>query len=128
MTRDLTAHTALARANPERAAAAEKVVRDLRLPTGPRRFDVRNPATGDVVAAVPDADPADALHAVSVAEAAGHDWAARTPRARADILRRWYELLIAHAEDIALLITREMGKPRAESRAEVTYGRDFVRW
>ena len=128
MTRDLTAHTALARANPERAAAAEKVVRDLRLPTGPRRFDVRNPATGDVVAAVPDADPADALHAVSVAEAAGHDWAARTPRARADILRRWYELLIAHAEDSALLITREMGKPLAESRAEVTYGSDFVRW
>jgi succinate-semialdehyde dehydrogenase/glutarate-semialdehyde dehydrogenase len=121
-------HTPLAKADPVRAAAADKVVRDLQLPSGPRQFEVLNPATGDVIAALPDADPADALHAVSSADAAGRDWAARTPRQRADILRHWYDLLIQHADDIALLITREMGKPLAESRAEVTYGSDFVRW
>ncbi|MFD9667972.1 NAD-dependent succinate-semialdehyde dehydrogenase [Rhodococcus sp. NPDC059968] len=130
MTTDLDSgtNTPLADANPRRVVAVDAVVRNLQLPSGPRRFDVLNPATGDVVAAVPDADPAEALDAVTLAEAAGRDWAARTPRHRADILRRWYDLIVEHAEDIALLITREMGKPLAEARGEVTYGSDFVRW
>ncbi len=118
----------LAVANPERARAADAVLRDLPLPTGPARFDVRNPANNEVIASVPDAGPAEALEAVARAEEAGRDWAATTPRHRATILRRWYDLLVEHAEDIALLITREMGKPLAESRAEVVYGSDFVRW
>lgn len=120
--------TPLATADPDRAAAADAVLARLELPTSIDVFSVVNPATGATIAQVPDTDPAAALRAVSAADAAGRDWAARTPRQRADILRRWYDLIVEHAEDIALLITREMGKPLAESRAEVTYGSDFVRW
>ncbi|MEV0288878.1 NAD-dependent succinate-semialdehyde dehydrogenase [Kribbella sp. NPDC050820] len=131
MTTDLTTgaqRTELAAANPEHAHAADRVLRDLELPTGPVEFDVRNPATDEVIAKLPDAEPAEALEAIAGADEAGRDWAVTSPRQRADTLRRWYDLLLEHAEDIALLITREMGKPLAESRAEVTYGSDFVRW
>ncbi len=119
---------ALLAPNPQRAAAADAIVGAMPLPSSARSVDVCNPASGEVLAAVPDADAADAVRAVAAADAAGREWAARTPRQRADILRRWYDLIVAHADDIALLITREMGKPFAESRAEVTYGGDFVRW
>ncbi|AHC26118.2 succinate-semialdehyde dehydrogenase [Mycolicibacterium neoaurum] len=115
-------------ADPQRAAAADAVVAALTLPKSARNADVFNPATGDFVAAVPDIDVDGALRAVAEADAAGREWAARTPRERADVLRRWYDLLVEHADQLALLITREMGKPLAESRAEVTYGSDFVRW
>ncbi|MGW4126122.1 NAD-dependent succinate-semialdehyde dehydrogenase [Nocardia sp. NPDC004711] len=128
MTADLRTDPSLAVASPDRAAAADAVLARLDLPSSVDAFGVVNPATGDVIAHVPDADPSAALRAVSAADAAGREWAVRPPRQRADILRRWYDLLIEHAEDIALLITREMGKPLAESRAEVTYGTDFVRW
>ncbi|WP_301333155.1 NAD-dependent succinate-semialdehyde dehydrogenase [Mycolicibacterium frederiksbergense] len=98
------------------------------MPRNDRQVEVCNPATGRVITTVPDYDPAQAVQAVATAAAAGPDWAARTPRQRADILRRWYDLIIEHAETIALLITREMGKPLPEARAEVVYGSDFVRW
>lgn len=127
MSTDLSA-TGLLTADPRRAADADAVVRALQLPSGGRRADVHNPATGEVIATVPDADPIQALNAVAAADDAGREWATRTPRQRADVLRHWYDLIIEHAEDIALLITREMGKPLAESRAEVGYGSDFVRW
>ena len=120
--------TGLLEPDPQRAAAADAVVAALPLPSGARRVDVRNPATGDVLAAVPDSDVEEAIRAVAAADVAGREWAARTPRQRSDILRRWYDLIVEHAEDIALLITREMGKPLAEARAEVAYGGDFVRW
>ena len=130
MTLGLTAgHSLVFRdADPQRAAAAEAVIRALPLPRSTRTFDVHNPATGAVITAVPDADPEAALRAVAVADAAGHGWAATTPRHRADILHRWHELIVEHTDDLALLITREMGKPLAEARAEVSYANDFVRW
>ena len=120
--------TPLAVANPARARAADIVLKGLQLPTGPETFDVHNPATGAVIAGLPDTGPDAALDAVARADRAGREWAATTPRQRADVLRRWYDLLIEHADAIALLVTLEMGKPLAESRAEVTYGSDFVRW
>ncbi|MDX1888035.1 NAD-dependent succinate-semialdehyde dehydrogenase [Mycolicibacterium sp. 050158] len=123
-----TAKTSVRIADPQRAAAADAVVAALSLAKGARNADVFNPATGDLVAAVPDMDVDGALRAVAEADEAGREWAARTPRERADVLRRWYDLLIEHADELALLITREMGKPLAESRTEVTYGSDFVRW
>jgi succinate-semialdehyde dehydrogenase / glutarate-semialdehyde dehydrogenase len=89
---------------------------------------VHDPSDGSALVEVPDLDAEQALDAVARADEAGRSWAATTPRHRADVLRRWYDLLVANAEDIALLISREMGKPLAEARGEVTYGSDFVRW
>ena len=130
MTTDLSArpHPQLAAPNVGLSHAAHSVVRNLELPTGTTGFEVRNPANDQVLASLPDAGPAEALEAVAVADEAGREWAATTPRVRADTLRRWYDLLTMHAEQIALLITLEMGKSLAEARAEVTYGSDFVRW
>lgn len=128
MSPQLTAEGNVLTADPQRAAAADAVVAALTLPASARTADVFNPATGDLVAAVPDVDVDGALRAVAAADEAGREWSARTPRDRADVLRRWYDLLVEHADELALLITREMGKPLAESRAEVTYGSDFVRW
>ena len=89
---------------------------------------VENPATGEVLAEVADATPAQGLDALAAAVAAQEAWAATDPRARGEILRRTFELLVDRAEDFALLMTLEMGKPLAESRTEVTYGAEFFRW
>ena len=96
-------------------ARRDAVLQDRELPSGPAAFDVRNPATDAVIASLPDATPPEALEAVARADPAGGDWA-DTPRQRADLLRGSYDLLIQHAEEIALLITREMGKPLAAAR------------
>lgn len=120
--------TPLATADNELAAAADAIVASVVLPASANSVDVHNPATGKTIAAVPDMDAAAAVQAVADAEAAGREWAARPPRQRADVLRAWYDLIIERAENIALLITREMGKPLAEARNEVAYGSDFVRW
>jgi len=89
---------------------------------------VEDPSTGEVLAAVADASPADATRALDAAVAAGPAWAATDPRERGEILRRAFELLHARADDFALLMTLEMGKPLAESRGEVAYGAEFFRW
>ncbi len=91
-------------------------------------IDVENPATGQTIAQVADATPEQGIEALDAAVAAADDWAATDPRARGEILRQAYELLTARAEDIALLMTLEMGKPLAEARGEVTYGAEFFRW
>ena len=75
-----------------------------------------------------DASPADSLSALDAAVAAGPEWAAYPPRERAEILRRAFEAMIARADDLALVMTLEMGKPVAESRAEVIYAAEFLRW
>jgi succinate-semialdehyde dehydrogenase / glutarate-semialdehyde dehydrogenase len=95
---------------------------------GGRTFDVRDPATGAVVRTIADASPADGMRALDAAVAAQDDWAATAPRTRSDILRRAFELVRERAEDVALLMTLEMGKPLAESRGEVAYGNEFLRW
>jgi succinate-semialdehyde dehydrogenase/glutarate-semialdehyde dehydrogenase len=93
-----------------------------------RTFDVVDPSTGAVVASVADADAADGLRALDAAVAAQAAWAATPPRTRSDVLRRAFDLLTERADDLALLMTLEMGKPLAESRGEVAYGSEFVRW
>src|SRR5688500_8640991 len=96
--------------------------------TGGATLPVDDPSTGEVLAEVADASPEDAVRALDVAVAAQERWAATPPRDRGEILRRAFELMIARADDLALLMTLEMGKPLAESRGEVTYAAEFFRW
>ena len=91
-------------------------------------FAVEDPSTGKQLARVADASPADGLRALDAAAKAQPGWAAVPPRERSDILRRAYELLLERQEDLALLMTLEMGKPLAEARGEVGYAAEFFRW
>ncbi|MEO5666407.1 MAG: NAD-dependent succinate-semialdehyde dehydrogenase [Nocardioides sp.] len=91
-------------------------------------FAVEDPSTGRVLAQVADASPADGMQALEAAAKAQASWAAVPPRERSDILRRAYDLLLERKEDLALLMTLEMGKPLAEARGEVVYAAEFFRW
>ena len=91
-------------------------------------FDVQDPATGAVIRTIADATPSDGIRALDAAVAAQDAWAATAPRVRSEILRRAFDLVQAHKEDLALLMTLEMGKPLAEARGEVVYGGEFLRW
>ncbi|ONM46705.1 NAD-dependent succinate-semialdehyde dehydrogenase [Nocardia donostiensis] len=92
------------------------------------RFVVEDPATGDPLAYVADAGAAEMAAALDEAAKAQEAWAATAPRWRSELLRAAYEEVVRRAEDFALLITLEMGKPLAESRGEVRYGAEFLRW
>ncbi len=96
--------------------------------TGGRTFEVRDPATNAVLARIADATPEDGIRALDAAVAAQHEWAATAPRRRSDILRRAFDLVQERKEDLALLMTLEMGKPLPEARGEVGYGGEFLRW
>jgi succinate-semialdehyde dehydrogenase/glutarate-semialdehyde dehydrogenase len=96
--------------------------------TGGRTFAVDDPSTGEVLCEVADAGPGDGMAALDAAAAAQADWAATAPRERSEILRRAYEALLARNEELALLMTLEMGKPLAEARGEVAYAAEFFRW
>ncbi|MFN7003862.1 MAG: NAD-dependent succinate-semialdehyde dehydrogenase [Roseinatronobacter sp.] len=91
-------------------------------------FDVVNPARGDVIARVADVTRTEAARAIAAADAARHAWAARTAKERAGILRRWFDLMMENQEDLAMILTAEMGKPLAEARGEIAYGAAFVEW
>lgn len=91
-------------------------------------IDVRNPATGALIATIPNAGAAQTLEAIRAAELALPAWKARTADDRSRILRRWFELMTAHQEDLALLMTCEQGKPLAESRGEITYAASYIEW
>nr|WP_037959392.1 NAD-dependent succinate-semialdehyde dehydrogenase [Streptomyces violens] len=95
---------------------------------GGRTLPVDDPATGRELCQVADAAAEDGRRALDAAVAAQPDWAATAPRARSEILRRAYELIIERKEDLALLMTLEMGKPLAEARGEVGYAAEFFRW
>lgn len=91
-------------------------------------IEVRDPATGEVLATIADATPADGIRALDAAVAAAADWAATPARTRGELLRAAWELLMERADEFALLMTLEMGKPFAEAKGEVTYGGEFLRW
>ncbi|WP_026556568.1 NAD-dependent succinate-semialdehyde dehydrogenase [Arthrobacter sp. 35W] len=93
-----------------------------------RTMEVHDPATGEVLLSIADGGSEDALAALDSAAAAQAGWARTAPRVRAEILRKAFELVTARAEDFALLMTLEMGKPLAEARGEVAYGAEFLRW
>jgi len=92
------------------------------------RMDVEDPSTCQVLASVADAGPADAVAALDSAVEAGAAWAATAPRHRSEILRRAFELVLERCERLALLMTLEMGKALEESRAEVRYAAEYLRW
>ncbi|TDC93493.1 NAD-dependent succinate-semialdehyde dehydrogenase [Saccharopolyspora aridisoli] len=91
-------------------------------------FPVHDPAAGEALAEVADASPADGAAALDAAASAGREWARTPARRRAEILRRTFDLVQEHADDLALLMTLEMGKPLREARGEVGYGGEFLRW
>src|SRR3954467_15712677 len=92
------------------------------------RFDVLDPATGQVLTSVADGSVDDAIAAVDAAEAAAASWAASSPRERSEILRRAYDLMTAQAEALARLVTLENGKALPDARGEVAYAAEFFRW
>ena len=96
--------------------------------TGGRTFSVEDPATGAVLAEVADGTADDAEAALDAAVEAAASWARTPPRERSDVLRRTFDAVRARADDFALLMTMEMGKPLAEAKGEVTYGNEFLRW
>ncbi|KIL97994.1 Aldehyde dehydrogenase B [Paramagnetospirillum magnetotacticum MS-1] len=91
-------------------------------------FDVLNPATGEILASVPDMGAAEARRAIEAANAAWPAWKAKTGKERGAILRNWFNLIMAHQEDLAVLLTAEQGKPLAEARGEIAYGASFIEW
>ncbi|WP_456280905.1 NADP-dependent succinate-semialdehyde dehydrogenase [Cupriavidus sp. JZ107] len=91
-------------------------------------FVVTNPATGAPIGKVPMMGAAETRRAIEAARVAQIDWRRRTARERSQILRKWHELMLAHADDLALLMTTEQGKPLAEAKGEVAYAASFLEW
>ncbi|HWC21386.1 MAG TPA: NAD-dependent succinate-semialdehyde dehydrogenase [Flexivirga sp.] len=93
-----------------------------------KRCDVVNPSTEEIIATIADGGPEDADRALDVAARTQHTWARTAPRARSEILRRAYDLMMQRQDELATIITTEMGKPFAEARGEVAYAAEFFRW
>jgi succinate-semialdehyde dehydrogenase / glutarate-semialdehyde dehydrogenase len=119
---------------PQEQAVVERVPKGLfiggewREASGGRTLAVEDPSTGEALCEVADATPDDAVAALDAAVAVQGEWAKHAPRERGEILRRAFEAIVARADELALLMTLEMGKPVAESRAEVLYAAEFLRW
>ncbi len=95
---------------------------------GGQTLPVHDPATGEVIARVPRMGAAETRRAIAAAQAALPAWRARTANERARILRRWADLMLEHQQDLALLMTREQGKPLAEAQGEIAYAASFIEW
>jgi succinate-semialdehyde dehydrogenase / glutarate-semialdehyde dehydrogenase len=91
-------------------------------------FEVHNPATGQVLAAVPRMGAAETRRAIEAANAAWPGWRSQPAKARAAVLRRWYELMLENADDLAQIMTAEQGKPLAEAKGEILYAASFLEW
>tara|TARA_B100001057_G_scaffold115365_1_gene113893 strand:- start:121 stop:1566 length:1446 start_codon:yes stop_codon:yes gene_type:complete len=95
---------------------------------GKKRFAVNNPANNELVAEVTDLGATEVTAAIDAAVLAQKQWAKRTAKDRAMIMRKWHDLIIANAEDLAVILTTEMGKPLVEAKGEVAYGASFIDW
>jgi len=93
-----------------------------------KRIDVDNPADGSLVGAVPDCGAAETKRAIEAASRALPAWRAMTAKERSVILRKWFDLMVANADDLAAILTAEQGKPLAEARGEILYGASFIEW
>jgi succinate-semialdehyde dehydrogenase / glutarate-semialdehyde dehydrogenase len=91
-------------------------------------FPVINPARGDVICTVPDLSETEVTRAIEAAHSAQRGWAAKTGKERSAVLRKWYDLMVANADDLAAILTAEMGKPLAEAKGEILYGASFIEW
>ncbi len=91
-------------------------------------IDVTDPADGEVIGTVPSLGAAETRRAVEAAEGAWPEWRARTGKERANVLRKWFNLMMEHQEDLATIMTTEQGKPLAESRGEIAYAASFIEW
>jgi len=94
----------------------------------PTTFPVLNPANGETIAHVTDMDVTDTSAAIDAAYAAKAEWAAWTGKERAAVLRKWFDLIVSNADDLATILTAEMGKPWPEARGEILYGASFIEW
>ena len=93
-----------------------------------KTFAVDNPATAEIVGSVPDMGEAETRRAIEAANKAWPAWRAKTAKERAAILRKWFDLMMANQDDLALILTTEQGKPLAEAKGEIAYGASFVEW
>jgi succinate-semialdehyde dehydrogenase/glutarate-semialdehyde dehydrogenase len=91
-------------------------------------IEVRDPASNELIGMVPKLGAAETRRAIEAAERAFQSWRNTTAKERAGLLRKWFDLMMANQEDLAILMTREQGKPLAESRGEIAYGASFVEW
>ena len=92
------------------------------------RFDVTNAYSNEVISSLPDMGKKETDEAIDAANNAWPEWRARTAKERAGILKKWFDLIMANQEDLAILMTAEQGKPIAEARGEVGYGASFIEW
>jgi succinate-semialdehyde dehydrogenase/glutarate-semialdehyde dehydrogenase len=93
-----------------------------------KTIDVTNPATGEVLATIPNMGAAETKRAIEAANAAWPAWRRKTAKERAVLLRKWYELMMAAQEDLAIILTAEQGKPLAEAKGEIAYGASYIEW
>ena len=88
--------------------------------------EIRNPASGEVLGTVPDMGAAETRRAIDAAHAALPGWSKKTAAERARLMRKWFDLMLANVEDLAIIMTAEQGKPLAESRGEIAYAASFI--
>ncbi|AYG64097.1 NAD-dependent succinate-semialdehyde dehydrogenase [Rhizobium jaguaris] len=123
LTPSLTAHLK----NPEIFAELASLP-DLSATGGAKRFPVLNPSTGELLAILPDMEAADVGVAIDRADAARVDWAGLPARARSDALWQWHQLILYHSDDLAAILTAEMGKPLAEAKSEIAHAAAYLQW
>lgn len=123
-----TAHETLALKDPALLRERAFVAGEWQAADGGATLEVRNPATGALIGTVPTMGAAETRRAIDAANAAWPAWRKKTAKERAAILRKWHDLMIAHADDLALILTTEQGKPLAEAKGEIGYAASFLEW